>query len=168
MVILLPRCDKNDYFMGSRLLVVYYCMMQVTPVSNTTNDYSPCQRDILPYSDKRKQVTNRQNLRKWCLKIGLSMLYFQFRVLSTNTHSAERFSSQDIMTLHRCQCTCVTHFSHWREMPFSTSRVASFCQSSAELRSHCTVDKNKNLTHTMRHKYFKSIRKPTLVAHYTL
>ena len=32
---------------------------------------------ILPYSDKRKQVTNHPNLRKWCLKIGLSMLYFQ-------------------------------------------------------------------------------------------
>ena len=30
-------------------------------------------QDILPYSDKRKQVTNHPNLRKWCFSNGLSI-----------------------------------------------------------------------------------------------
>ena len=48
-----------------------------------------------------------------------------FRVLSRDTHPAERYLYQDIMILHWCQCTWQTHFAHLREISFP--RVASFC-----------------------------------------
>ena len=50
------------------------------------------------------------------------MFYFHSRVWSRNTHPAERYWSQDMVLLHWCQCTWLTHFAHLREM--SLSRVS--------------------------------------------
>ena len=87
---------------------------------------------ILPYSDKREQVTNHPSLRKMFLD-WTSNILLPIRVWSRNTHPAERYLSQDIMIIHWCQCKCTwhTHFAHLWEITFS--RVASFCQSTAVL-----------------------------------
>ena len=41
-------------------------------------------------------------------RLDLAYTLRPIRVLSRNTHPAERQSSQDIMILHRCQCICMT------------------------------------------------------------
>ena len=93
-------------------------------------------RTTLPYSDKRKQLTNHPNLSKWCFRLELAY--------STSIPSLEQkhsscwkiFKSRYnvLMILHWCQCTWQTHLAHLREMSFS--RVASFCQCAAV---HCTL-----------------------------
>ena len=47
------------------------------------------------------------------------------------------------MILHRCQCTWQTHFAHLRKMSFS--RVASFCQSGADLYAESLATSRKGL-----------------------
>ena len=61
----------------------------------------------------------------------IAYMLLPFRVWSRNTHPAERYLSQDIMTLHWCQCTWQTHLLIIYEMSFS--RLASFCQRMAVL-----------------------------------
>ena len=85
---------------------------------------------MLPYSDKRKQLTNHPNKEKVMFLDWTYHILLPFQVWSRYTHPAERYLSQDIIILHWCQCTWQTHFAHLQEPSFS--RVASFCQSMAE------------------------------------
>ena len=86
----------------------------------TKPSWSPCMHchsgTMLPYSDKRKQVTNHQNLRKWCFYIRLSMFYFQSKFWAETLILLKDIFllSQDIMIFHWCQCTWQTHFAHLR------------------------------------------------------
>ena len=78
---------------------------------------------VLPYSDKRKQVTITQIWDSYIFRLDLAY-YSHSEFGSRNAHPAERYLSQDIMILYWCQCTWQTHFAHLWEMSFS--RVASF------------------------------------------
>ena len=86
------------------------------------------------YSDKRKQLTNHPNLRKWCFQIQMDLAY------STSIPSLEQETlillkdilSQDVMILHD------VNVHDWWQYTFcsflweiSFSRVASFCQCTA-------------------------------------
>ena len=36
-----------------------------------------CMKSLLPFYDKRKQVTNHRNLENWCFRLDLKAFYFQ-------------------------------------------------------------------------------------------
>ena len=55
---------------------------------------------VLPNTDKRKQVTNHQNLTILMFLDWTWHVLLPGRVLSRNTHPAKRYLSQDIMILH--------------------------------------------------------------------
>ena len=116
-----------------------------------------CTQTTLLYSDKRKQVTNHPNLRKWCFAIGLTDLAYSTSILSLEQkHSPcwmifkSRHHDIALMSMDMADTFC----SFTRNV---ISRVASFCQSTAE--PYCIALEWHNCMHVQTGQNLQTIYK---------
>ena len=73
--------------------------------------YSPMRGSILPYSDKRKQVTILPNLRKWCFRLDLaystSIPSLEQKHSSYSKISKSRYNDIALMPMHMTDTFCL-------------------------------------------------------------